>query len=50
MGKSYLIRAIAQWTEKILMKQTEPYEAVPYTPKVLLLAFTGSASSLIGNY
>ena len=32
------------------MKRTEPYEAVPYTPKVLLLAYTGSASSLIGNY
>ena len=50
MGKSHLIRTISQWTEKILTKQTNPYEKVPYTPKVLLLAFTGSASSLIGNY
>ena len=50
VGKSHLIRTISQWTEKILTKQTDPYEKVPYTPKVLLLAFTGSASSLIGNY
>ena len=50
VGKSYLIRTMSQWIEKILMKQAEPYVAVPYTPKVLLLAFTGSAASLIGNY
>ena len=48
-GKSHLIRIVSQWTEKILMRQTEPYKAEAYTPKVLLLAYTGSASSLIGN-
>ena len=31
------------------MRQTEPYKTEAYTPKVLLLAYTGSASSLIGN-
>ena len=42
-GKSYLIRTISKWTEKILEK------CGPYRPKVLLLAYTGAASSLIGN-
>ena len=43
VGKSYLIRTISKWTEKILEK------CGPYRPKVLLLAYTGAASSLIGN-
>ena len=43
VGKSYLIRTISKWTEKILEKSG------PYRPKVLLLAYTGAASSLIGN-
>ena len=43
-GKSYLIRTVSKWAEKILEK------AGQYKPKVLLLAFTGSASSLIGKY
>ena len=47
VGKSYLIRTMSQWIEKILMKQAEPYVAVPYTPKVLLLAFTGSAQKIL---
>ena len=49
-GKSYLISAISKWTEKILGTESEPYSDLPYKPRVLLLAATGSASSLIGKY
>ena len=41
--KSYLIITLAKWTTKILAS-TDPNKA-----KVLLLAFTGVAASLIGN-
>ena len=43
VGKSYLIITLAKWTTKILAI-TDPNKA-----KVLLLAFTGVAASLIGN-
>ena len=43
VGKSYLIITLAKWTTKILAS-TDPNKA-----KVLLLAFTGVAASLIGN-
>ena len=44
-GKSYLIMAVSQWIEKILRKATDN----PENPKVLLLAYTGVAASLIGG-
>ena len=40
VGKSYLIITLAKWITKILASTD---------PKVLLLAFTGVAASLIGN-
>ena len=43
-GKSHLIRAVSKWVTKILLKPG------PVKPKVLLLAYTGAASSLIGKY
>jgi DNA replication protein DnaC len=43
VGKSYLIITLAKWITKILAN-TDPNKA-----KVLLLAFTGVAASLIGN-
>ena len=39
------IEAMALWTEKLLRKHGDD----PLKPKVLLLAFTGKAASLIGN-
>ena len=42
-GKSHLIRAVSKWITKILLKPG------PVNPKVLLLAYTGAASSLIGK-
>ena len=42
-GKSHLIMFVSKWVEKILINPG------PVKPKVLLLAFTGVASSLIGN-
>ena len=44
VGKSYLIITLAKWITKILISTTDPNKA-----KVLLLAFTGVAASLIGN-
>ena len=46
VGKSYLIRAISKWAEKILRKPGDN----PLKPKVLLLAPTGMAASLIGEF
>ena len=43
VGKSHLIKTISKWTEKILGGPGE------IKPKVLLLAFSGVAASLIGN-
>ena len=45
VGKTFLIRAISQWTEKILRKEGED----PTRPKVLLLGPTGKSASLIGK-
>ena len=45
VGKSYLIRTVAQWAEKILRRAGDN----PLKPKVLLLAPTGMAASLIGG-
>ena len=42
-GKSHLIRTVSKWITKIL------YGSGPVKPKVLLLAYTGAASSLIGK-
>ena len=42
-GKSHLIKTISKWAEKILR---EPGDI---KPKVLLLAYSGVAASLIGN-
>ena len=43
VGKSYLITTVAKWVEKILLNPG------PISHKVLLLAFTGFAASLIGK-
>ena len=43
-GKTYLIHAVSKWIVKILMKASDPNKT-----KVLLLAFTGVAASLIGK-
>ena len=43
-GKSHLIRTVSKWVEKILLNPG------PVKPKVLLLAFTGVAASLIGKF
>jgi hypothetical protein len=43
-GKTYLIRTTSKWVEKILLKAGEANRI-----KVLLLAFTGVAASLIGK-
>ena len=45
VGKTFLIRAISQWTEKILRREGED----PTRPKVLLLGPTGKSASLIGK-
>ena len=42
-GKSYLIKTVSKWVEKILMKAGEANRI-----KALLLAYTGVAASLIG--
>ena len=44
VGKSYLIITLAKWLTKILLGVSDPIKA-----KVLLLAFTGVAASLIGK-
>ena len=46
MGKSYLIQTLAKWVDYILRSKDDN----PDMPKVLLLAFTGVAASIIGNY
>ena len=43
VGKSHLIRTVSKWIENILGGPGD------IKPKVLLLAFTGVAASLIGN-
>ena len=43
VGKSYLIRTISKWIVKVLLKKADPN-----TTKVILLAYTGAATSLIG--
>ena len=45
VGKSKTIEAMAKWAELILLK--EDHET--FKPRVLVLAFTGKAASLIGN-
>ena len=45
VGKSYLIITLSKWITKILLSTSDPNKA-----KVLLLAFTGVAASLIGKY
>ena len=45
VGKSFLIKAISMWAEKILRKPGDN----PLKPKVLLLAPTGMAACLIGG-
>ena len=44
VGKTYLIITLAKWITKILINVTDPIMT-----KVLLLAFTGVAASLIGT-
>ena len=46
VGKSFLIKVLSAWVEYILRRHGED----PTNPKCLLLAPTGVASSLIGNY
>ena len=43
-GKSYLIRVICKWCEKILQKPGD------LRPKVLRLSYAAVAASLIGNF
>ena len=47
VGKSYLIKTIAQWTDKIL--RTGINRDNPDMPTVLMLAFTGVAAKNIGG-
>ena len=46
VGKTFLIKAISQWAEKILRQPGD--DAV--NPKVLLLGPTGKSASLIGKF
>ena len=46
VGKSFLIRLISQYVNKALRKVGDD----PNRPKVIILAPTGIAASLIGNY
>ena len=45
VGKSYLIKTLAKWAEFYLREEGDN----PLHPRVLLLAPTGKAASLIGN-
>ena len=45
VGKSKTIEAMAKWAELILLK--EDHEV--FKPRVLVVAFTGKAASLIGK-
>ena len=45
VGKSRTIDVMAKWAESILVKADDE----PLKPRVLKLAFTGKAASLIGN-
>ena len=44
-GKSYLNQTLAMWIDHILRKKEDDLDR----PKVLLLAFTGVAASIIGD-
>ena len=44
-GKSMLINVASQWAEEILLKVGDD----PTKPRVMLMAFTGMAASLIGK-
>ena len=44
-GKSYLIQTTSQWVDKILREANDN----PLKPKILLLAYTENAASLIGG-
>ena len=44
-GKSYFISVFSKWAEKILIQSGDN----PNRPKILLLAPTGKAASLIGK-
>lgn len=45
VGKSFLIKTVASWAERTLREPGED----PLKPKILLLAPTGSAASIIGK-
>ena len=45
-GKSHFISVTSKWAEKIFLKIGDN----PNRPKILLLAPTGKAASLIGKY
>ena len=45
-GKSHFIFVASRWAEKILIKSGDN----PHRPKILLLAPTGKAASLIGKH
>ena len=46
VGKSYLISILSKWVEYILRKSGDQ----PFSPKCLLIAPTGIASCLIGEF
>ena len=46
VGKSFLIRLISQYVNKFLIKVGDD----PNKPKVIIMAPTGIAASLIGNF
>ena len=45
VGKTFLINIVKKWAEKILRRAGDD----PSKPKVILLAWTGMAASLIGK-
>ena len=45
VGKSMIINVASQWAEVILLKVGDD----PTKPRVMLMAFTGMAASLIGK-
>ena len=46
VGKSFLIKMLSLWAEKILRKEGQN----PNYPRVLLTAPTGKSASIIGNF
>ena len=46
VGKSFVIKMLSMWAEKILRKEGQN----PNYPRVLLAAPTGKAASIIGNF